>query len=126
MKHHRGIWRSVAISLSVFGAAVVFAGAASAHVFPQTQIPGAGVTVTSPAQVAITFDGPLEPAFSSLKVDNAAGTQVNTAKSHVDPKQADVMSVALPPLAAGRYTVHWAAVASDGHRTHGDYSFNVK
>lgn len=59
-----------------------------------------------PAQVAITFDGPLEPAFSSLKVDNAAGTQVNMAKSHVDPKQPDVISVALPPLVAGRYTVH--------------------
>ncbi len=126
MKQYRSVWHSVATGLTVFGAAAVFAGAASAHVFPQTQIPGAGVTVASPAQVAITFDGPLEPTFSSLKVDNAAGTQVNTAKSHVDPKRPDVMSVALPPLAAGRYTVHWAAVASDGHRTHGDYPFNVK
>ncbi|MEO6973006.1 MAG: copper resistance CopC family protein [Rhodoferax sp.] len=103
-----------------------FAGAASAHVFPQTQVPGAGATVASPAQVTITFDGPLEPAFSSLKVANAAGGQVNTAKSHVDPKQLDVMSVTLPMLATGRYTVQWTAVASDGHRTHGDYLFNVK
>jgi copper resistance protein C len=29
-------------------------------------------------------------------------------------------------LQAGRYTVHWVAVASDGHRTHGDYAFEVK
>ena len=126
MKRRKNIFRSVATSLAVFGAMASFAGAASAHVHPQTQVPGADATVASPAQVTITFDGPLEPTFSSLKVDNAAGTQVNTAKSHVDPKQPDVMSVALPPLAAGRYTVHWAAVASDGHRSHGDYPFNVK
>lgn len=126
MKQHKGIWRPVATSLAGFGAMAVFAGAAFAHVFPQRQMPGAGAAVASPAQVTITFDGPLEPAFSSLKVNNAAGAQVNTAKSRVDPKQPDVMSIALPPLAAGRYTVHWAAVASDGHRSHGDYPFNVK
>ena len=126
MGQHKGIWRSVAKSLAVFGVVVFFAGAACAHVHPQTQVPGAGATVASPAQVTVTFDAPLEPAFSSLKVVNAAGKQVNTAKSHVDQKQLDVMSVALPPLATGHYTVQWVAVAPDGHRTQGDYPFNVK
>lgn len=51
---------------------------------------------------------------------------VNTDKSLVDAHQPDVITVALPPLQAGRYTVHWVAVASDGHRTHGDYAFEVK
>ena len=100
--------------------------AALAHVFPQKQEPGAGSTVEAPARVTITFDGPLEPAFSSLTVTDAAGKQVSTAKSTVDAQQPSVASVALPALAAGKYTVHWVAVASDGHRTHGDYSFNVK
>lgn len=101
--------------------------AALAHVFPQKQEPGAGTTVEAPARVTITFDGPLEPAFSSLTVTDAAGKAVSTAKSTVDAQQPSVASVALPPaLAAGKYTVHWVAVASDGHRTHGDYSFNVK
>ena len=100
--------------------------AAFAHVFPQKQEPGAGTTVEAPAKVTIAFDGPLEPAFSSLTVTDASGKQVNTAKSTVDAQQPGVASVALPTLAAGKYTVHWVAVASDGHRTHGDYSFNVK
>lgn len=100
--------------------------AAIAHVFPQKQVPGAGATVASPGQVTITFDGPLEPAFSSLTVTDAAGKQMNTAKSAVDAQQPSVESVALPALPAGKYTVHWVAVASDGHRTHGDYAFNVK
>ena len=100
--------------------------AALAHVFPQKQEPGAGTTVEAPAKVAITFDGPLEPAFSTLTVTDAASKQVNTAKSAVDSQQPSVESVALPALPAGKYTVHWVAVGSDGHRTHGDYSFNVK
>ena len=112
--------------LTTLVAGVALAGAAWAHVFPQKQEPGAGATVTSPAQVRVIFDGPLEPAFSSLTVTDASGKQVNTEKSAVDQHDAAVMTVALPTLAAGHYKVNWVAVASDGHRTHGDYSFDVK
>jgi methionine-rich copper-binding protein CopC len=115
-----------ATKLGTLLAGLVLAGAAAAHVFPQKQEPGAGKTVSSPAQVRVSFDGPLEPAFSSLTVSDAGGKQVNTEKSTVDAHQPDVMTVPLPTLAAGHYTVHWIAVADDGHRTHGDYGFDVK
>jgi copper resistance protein C len=115
-----------AAKLGLLVAGLSLAGAAWAHVFPQKQEPGAGASVSSPAQVKVTFDGPLEPAFSSLTVTDAGGKQVNTEKSAVDPHEAAVMTVALPTLAAGHYKVNWVAVASDGHRTHGDYSFDVK
>ena len=118
--------RRLALKLALSGAALVFSAAAWAHVFPSKQEPGAGVSVAPPSQVKITFDGPLEPAFSTLTVTDAAGKQVNDGKSSVDPQQPTVMTVGVPALTAGRYTVHWVAVASDGHRTHGDYSFNVK
>jgi methionine-rich copper-binding protein CopC len=114
--------RAAALALSL----ALAPAAAFAHVFPQKQDPGAGATVEAPAKVTIAFDGPLEPAFSSLTVTDASGKHVNSAKSTVDAQQPSVASVALPALAAGKYTVHWVAVASDGHRTHGDYSFNVK
>ncbi|MFT4069356.1 copper resistance CopC family protein [Paraburkholderia sp.] len=107
-------------------AGITLAGAAVAHVFPQKQEPGAGATVAAPAQVKVTFDGPLEPAFSSLSVTDAGGRPVTTQKSAVDAQQPAVMTLPLPALAAGHYTVHWVAVASDGHRTHGDYGFDVK
>jgi methionine-rich copper-binding protein CopC len=107
-------------------AGCAFATAAFAHVFPEKQEPGAGASVASPAQVKITFDGPLEPAFTTLNVTDASGKQVNTAKSSVDTAQPAVASVPLPALPAGHYSVHWAAVAQDGHRTHGDYAFDVK
>ena len=107
-------------------AGFLFAASALAHVFPQKQEPGAGASVASPTQVKIIFDGPLEPAFTTLTVTDAAGKQVNTAKSSVDARQPAIATVALPVLPGGHYTVHWAAVADDGHRTHGDYSFDVK
>jgi copper resistance protein C len=119
-------WRA-RVAMPVLGAAALLvAQTAFAHVFPSKQVPGAGTTVSAPAQVTITFDGPLEPAFSSLTVTDAAGKPVTTGKASVDAKQPDVISVPLAALAAGHYTVHWVAVASDGHRTHGDYSFDVK
>ncbi|NTZ05992.1 copper resistance CopC family protein [Burkholderia metallica] len=104
----------------------LIASTAFAHVFPQHQSPPAGAEVASPTSVEIKFDGPLEPAFSSLNVSNSNGKQVNTAKAEVDPDDRQSIHVALPTLVPDTYTVHWAAVAPDGHRTHGDYSFKVK
>jgi methionine-rich copper-binding protein CopC len=119
-------WLGATAKMPLLIAGLVFASAAFAHVFPQKQEPGAGATVASPAQVRVIFDGPLEPSFSSLTVTDASGKQVNTEKSVVDARQTAQMSVVLPLLVAGHYTVHWVAVASDGHRTHGDYGFDVK
>jgi copper resistance protein C len=126
LKNGRATGIGTAAKLAALLAGMTFAGAVFAHVFPQKQEPGAGVTVASPAQVRVLFDGPLEPAFSSLTVTDASGKQVNTQKSAVDEHQPAVITVPLPSLAAGHYTVHWVAVASDGHRTHGDYAFDVK
>lgn len=126
MEWMKYVQRRFAQKLSVFAATALVAGMAFAHVFPQKQEPGAGATVPSPPSVRITFDGPLEPSFSSLTVTDAGGKQVNVEKAKFDPDHPAVMALALPALAAGQYTVHWVAVASDGHRTHGDYSFQVK
>lgn len=109
-----------------FAMGVLSPCAAFAHVFPKTQSPPAGAEVSAPASVTIVFDGPLEPSFSSLTVTDPSGKTVNTAKAEVSHDDTKTISVALPPLGPARYTVHWVAVASDGHRTHGDYSFTVK
>ncbi len=112
--------------LAVFVVTALVSGTALAHVFPKTREPGAGMTVPSPSQVRITFGGRLEPTFSSLTVTDAQGKKVNAEKARIDSENPTVMTVALPTLPAGHYTVHWVAVADDGHRTHGDYSFNVR
>jgi copper resistance protein C len=110
--------------------AALFIGAcqlAQAHAYPTHQVPSAGATVpTSQKDVAIDFDDGLEPAFSSIAVTDAQGKPVTTGKAEVDPSNKKHMSVGLAPLTPGVYTVAWVAVADDGHRTQGHYTFTVK
>ncbi|MDN7748724.1 copper resistance CopC family protein [Burkholderia gladioli] len=98
---------------------------AFAHAHPKQRSPEAGATVpAATASVSIDFDEGLEPAFSSLKVSDAAGASVTRDKSSVSDKKH--MSVDLAALKPGVYTVNWVAVATDGHRTQGSYSFTAQ
>ncbi|MBU9643047.1 copper resistance protein CopC [Burkholderia gladioli] len=100
---------------------------AFAHAHPKQRSPEAGATVpTATASVSIDFDEGLEPAFSSLKVSDAAGASVTRDKSSVSGSDKKHMSVDLAALKPGVYTVNWVAVATDGHRTQGSYSFTAQ
>ncbi|MFH5254909.1 copper homeostasis periplasmic binding protein CopC [Burkholderia semiarida] len=111
-------------------AAALFAvapGAASAHGKLESAVPAAGGTVdTAPDTVRLTFNEDLEPAFSSVKVSDANGNAATQDKAKVDASNPRVMTVAIPKLAAGAYTVQWAAMTADAHRTKGSYTFRVK
>jgi copper resistance protein C len=98
---------------------------AFAHTSPVTMTPAAESTVSAPASVTIRFSGALEPKFSMISVTNAEGHVVNKEASAVG-SDTKVMTVALPPLAPGVYTVHWVGVSTDTHRSQGDYKFTVK
>jgi copper resistance protein C len=100
---------------------------AHAHAYPTHQAPSAGATVaTSQKDVAIDFDDALEPAFSSITVTDAQGNAVTSGKAVVDESNKKHMSVGLNALTPGVYTVAWVAVAADGHRTQGHYTFTAK
>jgi hypothetical protein len=110
-------------------AALLIAGCqlAQAHAYPTHKTPAAGATVaTSQKDVVIDFDDSLEPAFSSITVKDAHGKAVSDGKAVVDASNKKRMSVALHSLTPGIYTVSWVAVAADGHRTQGHYTFTVK
>lgn len=115
------------LSLAAFSALCLASiGQACAHAQPETQSPLAGTVVKAPAEVRITYDEALEPAFSSLVVSDAQGKQVNSVKAEVDGATHKTMHVSLPALPVGVYQVKWVAVADDGHRTQGSYKFTVK
>jgi len=100
---------------------------AHAHAHPTHEVPGAGASVTTTQKdVAIDFDDAIEPAFSSITVTDAQGKRVTSGKAAVDAGNRKHMAVGLTPLTAGIYTVAWVAVADDGHRTQGHYTFTVK
>jgi methionine-rich copper-binding protein CopC len=116
------------LACAVFAAAISLslAAPAFAHAHPHGSTPAAGSTVTgAPATLECVFTEALEPAFSSLQVQDAAGKQVDGYDMHLAPADAKRMQVGLPKLGAGTYTVIWRARSVDGHETEGRYNFTV-
>ena len=80
----------------------------------------------APSQVTIWFTEPIEPALSEIRVLDAAGSRVDDSAIVIDPNDPTVLSVGLPPLPNGVYTVGWKNVSRiDGHRVRGSYVFSV-
>lgn len=115
-----------ALSRSLFFATIIaVAPLAFAHTRPTVMSPAADSTVAAPDNVTIHFTEPLEPKFSSISVTDTGGHVVNKEASMCAP-DAKSMSVKLPPLKPGAYTVNWVGVSTDTHRSQGDYKFTVK
>lgn len=100
---------------------------ARGHAFPERAEPRVGATVSvSPTHIRMWFDGALEPAFSTIRVQTANGQWIDKGDGRVDPADATLLEVSLPSLSPGTYRVIWNVVARDGHRTEGDYTFSVQ
>ncbi len=100
--------------------------AAFAHAHPTRMNPAAGSVGPAPAQLVVTFSEAVEPKFSSLQLDDAAGKLLTPAKAEGMAGDAKTLTLALPRLAVGVYTVKWVSVATDGHRLAGEYKFTVR
>ena len=96
---------------------------AQAHAFLDHASPRVGSTVHgSPPEVRLWFTQELEPAFSTLSVQDASGKRVDKGDAKVTQ---DTIQVSLPSLVPGRYTVKWRALSVDTHVTEGDFTFEV-
>jgi len=84
------------------------------------------VVNASPAALRLTFNEELEAAFSNATVANANGMVVSKEKAKVDASNPRALTVAVPKLSSGSYAVHWTVMTHDGHKTKGDYKFEVK
>ena len=99
---------------------------ALAHAFLDRAVPAVGSKVHGrPAKMRLRFSQPLEPAFSTIRVVDAGGHQVDRKDKQLDPADASVLKVSLPRLAPGVYRVLWRVLSADTHVTEGDYSFEV-
>jgi len=100
-------------------------GLVAAHSFPIKETPSAGQTLTSPPpEVSIKFDAPIEPLFAQLHVIRADGKDAAAGAPQVTSDGYN-LSVKLPKLAPGSYSVHWAVVCIDTHHTSGSYEFTI-
>jgi copper resistance protein C len=102
------------------------ASLAHAHAFLDHASPAVGRTVaTAPPAVIIWFTQELEPAFSSIEVQDQSGARVDAGDAQVDPKDATILRVTLKPLPPGKYKVFWRVVSVDTHPTEGTFTFTV-
>jgi methionine-rich copper-binding protein CopC len=107
-------------------AALLAAPAAFAHAYLDRTSPEAASTVLgSPPEVKLWFSHALEPAYSSVRVVDKAGKQVDRKDTRVDAPESKLLKVTLPPLAPGAYRVIWRVLSADGHVTRGEFAFEI-
>jgi methionine-rich copper-binding protein CopC len=118
-------WRLCISAAALLAIALSIPAAASAHSFPDRETPAAGERVTSPpSEVVIDFDAPIEKLFAKMEVTGADGANLAQGAPRISDNGIR-MSVKVPALKPGDYTVKWAVVGIDTHHTQGSYTFTV-
>jgi len=98
---------------------------ARAHSFPEEQHPSAGQTLTtSPSEIRIKFDAPIEKLFAKVQVLGADGKDYAVGAPEVSSDGIELTSK-VEALKPGEYTVKWAVLCVDTHHTEGSYSFTI-
>ena len=100
---------------------------ASAHSALKRAEPSANSThKRAPAEVRLHFSEQLEPAYSSVTVEDDAGTRVDGGDSRVDPSDPLLLRASLATLQPGTYSVIWRVLSVDSHVTEGRFTFKIE
>jgi copper resistance protein C len=106
---------------------VLSVGLASAHsALQRAEPPVDSKFKWPPSEVKLTFTGRLEPAYSSIRVRDGEGAEVDRRDTHIDPANPLVLRATLQPLERGAYSVIWRVLSMDGNATEGRYTFRVE
>ncbi|HTO12065.1 MAG TPA: copper resistance CopC family protein [Candidatus Binatia bacterium] len=98
-----------------------------AHAVLVRSSPPARATLARPPErVDLWFNERLEPAYSRASVWDAAGRQVETSDAAVDAAEPTRLTVSLPALAPGTYTVKFRVLSVDGHVVESQFAFTVR
>ena len=98
-----------------------------AHAVLVRSMPSARAALSRPPErVQLWFNERLEPAYSRVSVWDAAGRQVDAADGAVDPREPTRLSVGVPALAPGTYTVKFRVLSVDGHLVEAQFPFTVR
>jgi len=117
--------RRVAVALALAFASTACPSVA-AHAFLDHATPAVGSAVReAPAQIKLWFTQRLEPAFSTVQVQDHAGKRVDKGDVQVGGADRDLMSVSVQPLEPGTYRVTWRVLSVDTHVSQGDFTFDI-
>lgn len=90
--------------------------------------PAADTTLPAPPElVQLWFSEEPQSEGARIRLLDAAGELVEMGPTIVVPDTATSLRAVVPaPLPAGNYTVHWRAMARDGHVVTGEIPFAVR
>jgi copper transport protein len=111
--------------LGLFGAALLFPAAASAHATMERSSPGFRERLaTAPRAVSLRFDQAVEVLPNAIVVVDASGRRISgTAVGESDPRR---ITVPVRTAPRGAYTVRWHAMSADGHVVSGVFTYGVR
>ena len=100
---------------------------ASAHAVLVKSSPARRAVLTAaPARVELTFNERLEPAYSTVSVWAANNARIDDGRVTLAPDDPRRLSIGLPALKPGTYTVKFRVLSVDGHLVESSYTFDVR
>ena len=100
---------------------------ADAHaVLVRSTPPHRAVLGQMPERVQLWFNERLEPAYSRASVWDGGGKQVDAADAAVDAGEPTRLTVGVPGLKPGTYTVKFRVLSVDGHVVESQFPFTVR
>src|SRR3954452_22429321 len=117
--------RGMAVVVAVAGLTVLWASPASAHALLLRTEPAPQTTVAqSPRLLSLFFSEAVEVSARDVRLYDVDGKTVDVGAPHRTNGNSEV-SVSLPHLDDGTYTVVWRAVSADSHPVRGGFLFYV-
>jgi copper resistance protein C len=103
------------------------AAPAWSHAYLVRSTPAArAVVARAPERVQLWFNERLEPAYSRVSVWDREARRVDADDAQVAPAEPSRLSVGVPPLPAGPYTVKYRVLSVDGHVVEAEFTFTVR
>ena len=119
------------LAVAILATCAVAVGAwpvpARAHAYLVRSTPSARAVVARPPErVHLWFSERLEPAYSRVSVWNRDAQRVDSGDVEVAPAEPTRLSVGVPALGAGTYTVRYRVLSVDGHVVEAEFGFTVR
>lgn len=119
--------RVLVLAIGVVALGFGWPAPASSHAYLVRSTPAARAVVTrAPERVQLWFNERLEPAYSRVSVWNHQGQRVDSGDVEVAPAEPTRLSVGVPPLPAGAYTVKYRVLSVDGHVVESSFGFTLR
>lgn len=97
------------------------------HLALDRSVPEADATVASVDKISLWFTQSPQMGGTTVRVVPQGGEPLDLGKARMSEADDTLIELGVSGgLAPGSYTVHWRAMAQDGHTVRGDFSFRVQ